>query len=260
MKLDSRAWLEEACGYNTPERKFLGPFFIMSASLQQLDKEEPHPYPGWLIVTPTALEFAAVRKGLAGRPGREPGRLMMCGVGEQQSGLFCQKMDLIAPTCLVLIGWGGGLAAGLAAGDVVCADTALREGQQRLFCKVVTMPNVRTGPILTAPRALLTPAEKRAAQASGALAVEMEAYPLAAWANRRGIPFIHVRVILDTFDETLPDLGQGLDSSGQVRLAPLLKILVRRPGLLPELWQLNQRVRAINAVLTKVTTDILQNL
>src|SRR5450759_893292 len=166
MKLDSRAWLEEACGYNTPERKFLGPFIIMSASLQQLDKEEPHPYPGWLIVTPTALELAAVQKGLTGRLGREPCRLMMCGVGEQQSGLFCQKMDLIAPTCLVLIGWGGGLAAGLAAGDVVCADTALREGQQRLFCKVVTMPNVRTGPILTAPRALLTPAEKRAAQAS----------------------------------------------------------------------------------------------
>ena len=260
MKLDSRAWLEEACGYNTPERKFLGPFFIMSASLQQLDKEEPHPYPGWLIVTPTALEFAAVRKGLAGRPGREPGRLMMCGVGEQQSGLFCQKMDLNAPTCLILIGWGGGLAASLEVGDVVCADTALREGQPRLLCKVVTIPNVRTGPILTAARALLTPSEKLAAQASGALAVEMEAYPLAAWANRRGIPFIHVRIILDTLDETLPDLGQALDPSGKVRLAPLMSLLARRPGLLRELWQLNRRVRALNPVLAKVTKGILQNL
>jgi len=143
---------------------------------------------------------------------------------------------------------------------VVCADTALREGQPRLLCKVVTIPNVRTGPILTAARALLTPSEKRAAQASGALAVEMEAYPLAAWANRRGIPFIHVRIILDTLDETLPDLGHALDLSGKVRLAPLMSLLARRPRLLRELWQLNRRVRALNPVLAKVTKGILQNL
>lgn len=233
----------------------------MKSPFERLDNGQgPHPWAALLIVAPTALEFAAVQKGLAGRTGREPDRLMMCGVGEQQSSRFCQKLDLAPPGCLVLIGWGGGLEASLAAGDVVCADVALREGQPRLPCKVVPIPNARTGPILTAPRALITPAEKRAAQASGALAVEMEAYPLAAWANRRGIPFIHARVILDTVDETLPDLGQGLDSSGQIRLAPLLKILARRPGLLPELWQLNQRVRSLNAVLARVMAEILQNV
>ena len=214
-------------------------------------------HPGFFIVTPTALEFTAVRKGLGNMLKEGNCQLMMCGVGEQQSSAFCRKLDQLAIARLVLIGWSGGLTGDLGVGDAICADTALRDGQPPLACTLPPGGNYRTGPILTAPKALLTPSEKQAAAASGALAVEMEAYPLAAWANQRSIPFIHGRVILDTRDEALPDMGEGLDSSGKVHVGALLKLLARRPALLQELARLNHRVQMLNPILGKLAADIV---
>lgn len=193
---------------------------------------------------------------------------MRCGVGERQSALFCQKIDqglalsggqvisLNSIACLVLLGWAGGLAPNLAVGEVVCAQTALREGQASLNCETLPIQNARRGPILTVPKALLTPLEKSSAQASGALAVEMEAYPIAAWAKDRGFPFIHIRVIMDTVDETLPAFGAGLNSSGQVRLFPFLKRLAQQPALLRDLWWLNKRISALNPALEKLAQEV----
>jgi nucleoside phosphorylase len=220
-----------------------------------------------LFLTPTTLEYAAVQKGLKKALTQGQVRLLRCGVGERQSALFCQKIDqglaffggqairLDSIACLVLLGWAGGIAPDLAVGEVVWARAALREGQPSLNCETLPIQNARIGPILTAPKALLTPLEKSSAQASGALAVEMEAYPMAAWAKERGFPFMHARVIMDTVGETLPDFDLGINSSGQVRLFPLLKRLVRQPALLRDLWWLSGRIRALNPTLEKLAQD-----
>lgn len=81
---------------------------------------------------------------------------------------------------------------------------------------------------------------------------------MAAWASQRGVPFIHGRVILDTLDEAIPDIGQGLDASGAVSLVPFLKQLVLHPKLLGELWRLNNRVRLVNPALEKLVLDVLE--
>jgi nucleoside phosphorylase len=59
------------------------------------------------------------------------------------------------------------------------------------------------GPILTSDRVLASAAEKRVAGATGALAVEMEAGPLARWARDRDVHFAHLRVVLDPLDATV---------------------------------------------------------
>jgi hypothetical protein len=208
-----------------------------------------------LILTPTSLEYAAVKKALPGTI-----QLRQCGVGEQQSGLFCQCLPE-TPACLVLIGWAGGLAPHLAIGDIVCANLVLREGQPPLPCTPLPLQGVHTGPILTVPQALLTLAEKRQAyQASGALAVEMEAYPIAAWAQQRDIPFVHLRVISDRRDESLPDLGAGLDASGRVHLLPLLQKLMRQPALIATLWHLNRRLQSLNPILATLASNAVSVL
>jgi uridine phosphorylase len=211
-----------------------------------------------LVLTPTAIEYAAVQKGLKKALTQGQVRLLRCGVGEQQSALSCQKIDqglvfsggqairLNAIACLVLLGWAGGLAPDLAVGDVVCARAALRDGLPTLNCETLPIKNAREGSILTSRKALLTPFEKSAAQASGALAVEMEAYPIAAWAKERGFPFMHARVIMDTVDETLPDFGLSVNASGQIQLTSFLKQLIHQPALLRDLWRLNRRITAIN--------------
>jgi nucleoside phosphorylase len=215
----------------------------------------PNAYP--LVVTPTALEKSAVQNALKKYLLPSPVQSMICGVGEGQSRLFCQKIDKNMVSCLVLLGWAGGLAAGVAAGDIVCADAALRDGQPPISCRTLPIKNARSGPILTVPKALLTPAKKQSAQASGALAVEMEAYPLAEWADQVGIPFVHARVILDTLDESLPDFGDGLDASTGLRVGPFLKRVARHPGLVWELWKLNARIRLTNLALENLALEIL---
>jgi uridine phosphorylase len=202
------------------------------------------------------MEYAAVRKALDKPLALGQIQLMKCGVGEGQSRLFCEKIDSLSLSCLILLGWAGGLVSDLAVGDVICADTALREGQAPLQCQTLPIKDMRTGPILTVPKALLTPAEKQSAQASGAVAVEMEAYPMVAWANARGIQFIHARVILDGLDESLPDLNKELDPSGGMRWIPFIKRLAARPAILQDLWKLNGRVRALDTTLAKLASDV----
>jgi nucleoside phosphorylase len=216
----------------------------------------PNAFP--LVVTPTALENSAVQNALKRYLLPSPVQSMICGVGEGQSRLFCQKIDRNRVSCLVLLGWAGGLAPSVAAGDVVCADAALRDGQPPLSCRALPIKNARRGPILTVAKALLTPAEKQSAQASGALAVEMEAYPLAEWAGQAGIPFVHARVILDTLDESLPDFGDGVDASAGLRVGRFLKRLARHPGLAWGLWKLNARIRLINPALENLALEILR--
>jgi nucleoside phosphorylase len=221
-----------------------------------------------LVLAPTAIEYTAVQKGLKKALTKGRVRLLRCGVGERQSALVCQKIDQglafskgqaicrDSIACLILLGWAGGIAPHLAVGEVVCADSALREGQPSLRFDTLPIQNARIGPVLTAPAALLTPREKSAAQASGALAVEMEAYPLAAWAKDRGLPFMHARVIMDTVDETLPDFGPGLNQSGLVRLPAFLKRLTLHPALIRDLWWLTGRIRALNPALEKLAQEV----
>ena len=144
-------------------------------------------------------------------------------------------------------------------GEIICADAILKDGQPRINCEVLPVETARKGPMLTVPTALFTPQEKLSAQASGALAVEMEAYPMAVWAKQQGIPFYHARVILDTWDEKLPDLNGAINTTGKVRLIPFFKQLALHPGLFRELWWLVGRIRSVNPALEDLSREIARS-
>ena len=132
------------------------------------------------------------------------------------------------PRGLALLGWAGGLRDDLAVGDIVIADRALSAGRSDVNCLAPALPGtarVHRGPVLTADHVVAAPAAKRSAAACGALAVEMEAYPLAAWAAQHAVPFVHGRVILDTVEDALPALDGVLDGYGRLQIRPLLGAL-----------------------------------
>ncbi len=208
-----------------------------------------------LVIAPTPMEFAAVQRGLKNHPARDQLELASCGVGVRQARLYCQKINPNQLSGLVLLGWAGGLSPYLNVGDVVCANSALMDGKLPVECKFLNLPGVQSGPILTSLTALMTPEAKRASAVSTALAVEMEAYPMAEWAAQHGVPFYHLRVIMDSLEESLPDFGQGLDESGRVRLFPFLKRLVIQPSLVRDLVALNGRVQSLNPILEKMAVD-----
>ncbi|MCJ7622597.1 MAG: hypothetical protein MUO76_03770, partial [Anaerolineaceae bacterium] len=105
----------------------------------------------------------------------------------------------------------------------------------------------------------LTPQEKDTLRSSGALALEMEAYPFAAWAHARGLPFMHARVVLDTVEESLPDLGSALDTFGRANLFQFAKRLCAAPRLIGQLFHLYRRIQILNPALNRLARDVAQS-
>jgi len=175
----------------------------------------------------------------------------MCGMGPERAEALCRRLETRVPpvASLALVGWAGGLDAGLAAGDILLANAALDSQGHRAPCTTLAVPGAMTGPMLTLPTPLLTPAQKDAWRASGAMAVEMEAYPLAAWAAARGLRFVHARVILDAPGETVPDLADTLDDFGRMRLGRLAVRLVAQPARIPSWLRFAQRAKTLAPVL-----------
>jgi len=145
------------------------------------------------ILAPLAIEARAAR---AGAP---RARVLRSGMGAARSRAFTPPRD--AATLLVA-GFAGGLDAALAPGDVVLA-TALVDpaGARRATLDPSALAallrraglRVALGPIASSER-LVTGARRRALRdASGALAVDMESFWLAA-----ARPPAVLRVVLDT--------------------------------------------------------------
>ena len=133
-----------------------------------------------------------------------------------------EGIDLVAGrenlSLLLATGFCGGLRTGLRIGSLVLADVVRHRGKEILV----------SSEILAATRDALAskghevhvgaceciedvadPQRKRELAASGALSVDMESGPLAAWAVSRGVPFLSLRVVLDPVDVDLPFPTEG---------------------------------------------------
>ena len=203
---------------------------------------------------PTVGEYRVVEAVVQRR--RLPVELRMCGIGPRRAAALCAEFERGArPRAVALLGWAGGLREDLAVGDIVIADRALSAGGSAVNCLALPLPGlarVHRGPMLTTGHIVAAPEARRAAAESGALAVEMEAYPLAAWAAQHETPFVHGRVILDTAEDALPELDGVLDGYGRLQLRPLLRALARRPALLGEFTRMALRLRAVNRCLAEL--------
>ncbi len=223
-----------------------------------------------VIVAPTAPEYAAIRSALRKNSHGLNLSLQRCGAGVQQASAFCRKMNPRNVSFLVLVGWAGGLSPDLNPGDIVLARRAITIGQTPVTCSIPTglqdklkragIGEIRIGDMLTASKVLATSAAKFDAQQTAALAVEMEAYPLAAWSQAQEIPFAHARVILDAAHESLPDLGDSLDEFGQPRILPILARILRKPSLLGQVWWLALRIRQLNSRLAALADALVEVL
>jgi nucleoside phosphorylase len=181
------------------------------------------------LVVPTRPERQSVLKAL---PSAQPevewdvpawrvgGMLIVeAGIGPEKAAALLPGLEAQDVDALWLFGWCGGLAPDLNVGDLVLADATLQaepprpatahpptEGLQAHVRRVAGDLGQRllVGPVLTSPRVLFTVADKRAGAETGAIAVEMEAGPLARWAAEHDVPFVHLRVVLDPYNSALP--------------------------------------------------------
>lgn len=131
----------------------------------------------------------------------------------------------LTPEVALSVGLAGGLAEGLSVGEVVIcthvdheshrhsdAEQSIYadEGMLETAIQVAEASEVpaRTGTSITVDEAAWGPAEKAAHHSwKGHDIVEMESFWIAGAASKRGIPFLAVRAISDSSEETLPNTG-----------------------------------------------------
>ncbi len=113
---------------------------------------------------------------------------------------------------------------------------------------------VTEGRLLTSPVAIGSPADKAAwLSKTGALAVDMESLAIAEAAQAGQLPFIAVRVIVDSAGDALPRaVAAAADREGHLHMWRLLGALAREPSDLKPLIRLGRRYRAASRSLAAI--------
>jgi nucleoside phosphorylase len=100
-----------------------------------------------------------------------------------------------------------------------------------------------SGAIVSQDRVASTAAEKAALRGRfGAVAVEMEAFGVAARAKRAGLPFCCIKAVSDRADESFGiDFNKSRSPDGHISRVKIVLQGVARPSCIPELFRLKRR-------------------
>ena len=161
-------------------------------------------------------------------------------------------------TAVLSFGIAGGLAPGVARGEVILAS-ALWEADETLpvdapwLAALSAHIPARIGLLAASASLLDSPAAKAALHArSGALAVDMESGAAARFARARNLPFAVLRAVADGPADALPRAAAvGLNPDGSPAPGRVLAALLRHPGELPALLRLARASAAAHEALRK---------
>lgn len=182
--------------------------------------------------------------------------LIKTGIGPAAASSAAQAiLSEVALDAVVSTGYAGGLGpAGI--GDVIVGtdvrDWTTEQPQAIFRADPALLAIARiaageaklawsAGTVVTVARVLCLAVEKRAlAQASGAIAVDMESAAIAMAAASRNVPFLLIRAVSDRVGEDLPmDFNLWLTPGGRARS---LALLVRQPSILCALFRMKRQV------------------
>ncbi len=180
--------------------------------------------------------------------------LALSGIGRVAAAAAAQALVDAGVSALMTFGLAGGLDPALKTGSVVipcellAADgaryVAFRAWREQVAAAVSPLCAVTEGNLLTSSHAIETPADKAAAfRATGAAAVDMESAAVAQIAAKHNLPFIAVRVIVDTAADMLPGAVVAASRAGRVQFARLIGGLILAPREIASLIRLARRYR-----------------
>ena len=210
-----------------------------------------------LRIEARALGADSIRRGAGPRAGTISA---VSGVGCAAAGAAARSLVDAGATALMSFGLAGGLDPSLRVGAVILPIEVISfdgarfptssEWREQLTSAVGAEGPVVVGKLLTSAHAIETVAGKaRAFRDTGAIAVDMESLAIAAIAAIHRLPFMVVRVIVDTAADELPRAVVAAAGGGEVRLWRLIGGLLRSPLELPALIRLARRYRVASASL-----------
>lgn len=220
------------------------------------------------IVAALAVELRAlgpVKTGTAPLVTLGDGSLaIVSGMGRTAAAAAARRLAEAGAGALMSWGLAGGLDPELAAGDLVLPGEVISpEGQlcatagdwrERLHRAMDGSLRVHGGRLLTYHEVIGPPADKeRAWRRTGAVAVDMESHAVAQIAAQHRLPFLAVRVIVDTAADNLaPAMVAAVAEPGPGTIARLLGALAREPGELPNLIRVVRHFAAARRALVMV--------
>jgi adenosylhomocysteine nucleosidase len=195
---------------------------------------------------------------------REGVLVHLSGVGRKRAARAAQSLLNRGATALLSWGTAGGLVPGLAPGSLVLPKAVMGSDlslfqvdpswHERLRSRLEGRIDLRSEALIESPTVLMTPEEKRAlAYRTGAVAVDMESAAVAVAADQAGLPFVALRVVSDSLDQTLPScVLSAYDTSGHLKMRRLLGGLVQHPKELLEWIRLTTSLRKARRTLTEI--------
>jgi len=216
------------------------------------------------VVAALAMELRALGPATGGDGGltsRVDGSLLaVSGIGGAAAAHAARALIDRGATALASWGLAGGLDPALRAGTV-CLPKQVIEADGSTFPTapawraylrelIVLQCPVSEGGLLTQSRIIDTVAGKAAAfRETGAVSVDMESGAIARVAADHGLPFVAVRVIVDTARDVLPRAIVQSSAGGPLRIWRLFAALALAPGDLAAVLRLSQRFRAASSSL-----------
>lgn len=227
--------------------------------------------PRTAILAALEWEVAVAREALRRGPGTAAiGPVLCCGIGEERVAKVLAALRP-KPDGLILLGCAGGLAPALRSGDLVVADRIVDASGETFACdpagRAAMEAAARRGGVAATVGGVLgsgaviasVDEKRRAASASGCVAVDMESSAAARWAAANGIPLAVVRAILDPADVALEYALLCVDPSGAVSLPGVARALVRgRAAAVRELVGLGRARRAAGETLGRVCAALAE--
>ena len=162
------------------------------------------------------------------------------------------------PRFVISCGFSGALDPSLAPGDLVLGSSVRDETGESVFAPEHVLrvarralhgpQRVAEGEILCATRVAATRDEKRGLGRPGRLALDLESWPVARAAQRAGLPWLVLRVVLDPLDTDLPPFTRELHTS---YLVPALRHALTGPRAALQLARLGLEARTASRALAR---------
>ncbi len=240
----------------------------------------PHPDAPWNLTLKVgvvaALEVEARALGRARLNGAKPaasfanlatlgdGSMMaLSGIGGRAASVAANALIEAGVGALMTFGMAGGLDPSLEAGRVLLpAEVIARDGtrlptarawRERLIAALSPHCAVLDGSVLSSDSSIDSPrAKAELFRETGAVAVDMESVAVARIAADHRLPFLCVRVIVDTAADALPRAVVAASREGSVRIGRLLGGLIVAPAEVVAVIRLGLRYRSAMRMLKMV--------
>ena len=198
--------------------------------------------------------------------------VVISGQGNARAARAAQFLLKSSPLFMINMGVAGALADGLASGDLVIPDHLTNQSDRiSLHGRVKEVldglissagMHFKKGLLLTSSDTVESPQAKAALHdATGAAAVDMEAFYAARECRNSGVPFYAVKAVTDTRTQTIPRaITSCLSETGHISFTRFALTLLSNPWLIPRLVEMQRSFKAAIFSLEQVKVLLSANL